>query len=157
MSEIAIFGAGCFWGVEERFRVLNGVLNTEVGYCGGDLPETDYKKVCTGTTGHAEVVRIEFDPERISYKSLLSIFWNNHNPTLLNRQGPDIGTQYRSVIFTTNDKQIGVAQDSMKEFDANGPFDKPIVTQIVPENNYVKAEDYHQKYLMKRGQTACGI
>lgn len=157
MSEIAIFGAGCFWGVEERFRQQSGVLETEVGYCGGDLPDTDYKQVCTGTTGHAEVVRVEFDPSIISYEELLSLFWSSHNPTLLNRQGPDVGTQYRSVIFYTTQEQEEIAKKSLSDFAINGPHDKPIVTQIVELNNYVKAEEYHQKYLFKKGQTTCGI
>ncbi|EQC50716.1 peptide-methionine (S)-S-oxide reductase MsrA [Bacteriovorax sp. DB6_IX] len=157
MSEVAIFGAGCFWGVEEKFRQLHGVIETEVGYCGGDLPDTDYKEVCTGTTNHAEVVKITFDSSLIKYEELLDVFWNSHNPTLLNRQGPDIGTQYRSVIFYTQEDQIEKAKNSMAKFDANGPFENPVVTQIVEVKNYVRGEEYHQKYLLKRGQTTCGL
>jgi methionine-S-sulfoxide reductase len=157
MTEIAIFGAGCFWGVEERFRQLDGVVDTEVGYCGGDYPETDYKQVCSGTTGHAEVVRIEFKPNEISYNELLGIFWTSHNPTTRNRQGPDIGTQYRSAIFYTTEEQRVLAQASMEQFQNDGPFDKPLVTQIIEEINYVKAEEHHQKYLYKSGQAVCGF
>jgi methionine-S-sulfoxide reductase len=157
MSEIAIFGAGCFWGVEERFRQLSGVVNTEVGYCGGEYPQTDYKQVCTGETGHAEVVRVEYNPTEVSYQDLLNIFWSSHNPTTLNRQGPDVGTQYRSVIFYTTAEQEAVAKQSLSDYAVNGPHDKPLVTQIVAENNYVKAEEYHQKYLYKRGHTSCAI
>ncbi|OIQ18858.1 MAG: peptide-methionine (S)-S-oxide reductase [Bacteriovorax sp. MedPE-SWde] len=157
MSEVAIFGAGCFWGVEEKFRQLQGVSETEVGYCGGDLPEPSYEEICRGTTGHAEVVKVTFDPERITYKSLLSLFWSSHNPMELNRQGPDVGTQYRSVIFYTTDEQKIIAQEALKDLEANGGYKAPIVTTIVAEYNYHPAEEYHQKYLHKRGQMVCGL
>jgi len=157
MSEIAVFGAGCFWGVEERFRALCGVNGTEVGYCGGELPSPTYQEVCTGTTNHAEVVKIDFNPSEVSYKELLDLFWVSHNPTTLNRQGPDVGTQYRSVVFYTTDEQRHIEQASLKEQEDLKRFDLPIVTQIVELNNYFAAEEYHQKYLYKKGVTSCGL
>lgn len=157
MSEIAIFGAGCFWGVEERFRELPGVLNTEVGYSGGKLPEPTYKEVCTDTTGHAEVVKIEFDPSRVSFEELLDVFWTSHNPTTLNRQGPDFGTQYRSVVFYTTEEQKNIALISKKKQEDLKRFKDPIVTIIEEYSNYFKAEEYHQKYLHKKGVSSCSI
>lgn len=157
MVEQAIFGAGCFWGVEERFRTMAGVKNTEVGYCGGELPDPTYKEVCTDTTGHAEVVKIDFDPSIISFGDLLEIFWSSHNPTTLNRQGPDFGSQYRSVIFYTTEEQKEQAEEAIKRLENEGRFKDPIVTQVVKEFNYFKAEEYHQKYLFKKGATTCGI
>lgn len=157
MKEIAVFGAGCFWGVEERFRILPGVVSTQVGYAGGGLPNPTYKEVCTDTTGHAEVVRVEFDNTKVSYEDLLDVFWISHNPTTLNRQGPDVGTQYRSVIFYTNDEQLKVAKESLAIQAQLNRFDKPIVTIIEELSNYFEAEEYHQKYLYKKGVTSCGI
>lgn len=157
MKEIAVFGAGCFWGVEERFRILPGVVSTQVGYAGGGLPNPTYKEVCTDTTGHAEVVRVEFDNTKVSYEDLLDVFWISHNPTTLNRQGPDVGTQYRSVIFYTNDEQLKVAKESLAKQAQLNRFDKPIVTIIEELSNYFEAEEYHQKYLYKKGVTSCGI
>ena len=155
--EIALFGAGCFWGVEAEFRKLKGVKNTAVGYSGGSLKNPTYQDVCTGTTGHAEVVRIEFDPDKVSYKELLDTFWNNHNPTTLNRQGPDIGTQYRSVIFYTNESQKHEAEESRIELEKQKKYNDLIVTEIEPAQDFYKAEDYHQQYLEKRGLATCNI
>ena len=157
MSEVAIFGAGCFWGVEELFRTMEGVLTTEVGYCGGKTEQTDYKEVCTGTTDHAEVVKITFDPTVITFETLLDKFWCSHNPTTLNRQGPDVGTQYRSVVFFTTPGQQEKARKALAELEESNRFDLPIVTQIMPEKNYVPAEEYHQKYLFKRGKSSCQL
>ena len=143
--EIAILAAGCFWGPEIKFGKLNGVLKTEVGYCGGDNPNTSYKEVCTGKTNHAEVVKIEFNEEIISYEDLINYFFEIHDPTTLNQQGYDIGTQYRSEIFYTSEKQKKIAEDILKE--NNIKFNGKIVTNISENKNYCKAEDYHQKYL----------
>jgi len=155
--ELALFGAGCFWGVEAEFRKLKGVKSTSVGYCGGTLKSPTYKDVCSGTTGHAEVVRIEFDPEIVSYKELLDTFWHNHNPTTLNRQGPDIGTQYRSVIFYTNEAQKNEAKESREELEKQKRYNDLIVTEVEPAQEFFKAEDYHQQYLEKRGLATCHI
>jgi peptide-methionine (S)-S-oxide reductase len=152
-TEKATFGAGCFWGVEEEFRTVDGVLNTTVGYAGGTTENPDYEDVCSKKTGHAEVVEITFDPERVSYAQLLNIFWNIHDPTTLNRQGPDIGTQYRSVIFTHSLEQKDIAQASKKAAQAH--FKNPIVTGILPAPTFWTAEEYHQKYLLKRGYGSC--
>lgn len=143
----ATFGAGCFWGVEEAFDGLNGVLSTRVGYTGGSVPDPTYKDVCSGDTGHAEVVEVEFDSNQISYEELLEIFWKIHDPTTVNRQGPDIGTQYRSVIFTHSDEQKKLAVESKEK--AAKRFEKPIVTQIIPAATFFEAEEYHQKYFKK--------
>lgn len=143
--EIAILAAGCFWGPEIKFGKLNGVLKTEVGYCGGDNPNTSYKEVCTGKTNHAEVVKIEFNEEIISYEDLINYFFEIHDPTTLNQQGYDIGTQYRSEIFYTSEKQKKIAEDILKK--KNIKFNGKIVTNISENKNYCKAEDYHQKYL----------
>tara|TARA_A100001388_G_scaffold255877_1_gene220625 strand:- start:508 stop:948 length:441 start_codon:yes stop_codon:yes gene_type:complete len=143
--EIAILAAGCFWGPEIKFGKLNGVLKTEVGYCGGDNPNTSYKEVCTGKTNHAEVVKIEFNEEIISYEDLINYFFEIHDPTTLNQQGYDIGTQYRSEIFYTSEKQKKIAEDILKK--NNIKFNGKIVTNISKNKNYCKAEDYHQKYL----------
>ena len=148
-TEVATFGAGCFWGVEHLLKKIKGVVATTVGYEGGDLKNPDYSSVKTGMTGHAEVVRVEFDPSQISYKELLSYFWRLHDPTQLNRQGNDQGTQYRSVIFYSNEKQKQIAFESQKEFDASGVFKTKSVTMIVPQGEFWKAEEYHQKYLDK--------
>ena len=144
----AIFGLGCFWGPEEKFSRVEGVLNTEVGYCGGDSNPTTYEEVCTGSTNHAEVVKIEFDEKIITYGNLLKKFFEMHDPTTLNRQGPDIGTQYRSEIFFTNDNQKIIAEDIKSRL--NEKFNGKITTNISKEKNYCKAEDYHQKYIQKR-------
>lgn len=150
MTEKAMFGAGCFWGVEEFFRPLPGVLATSVGYSGGHTENPTYEQVCTKGTGHAEVVWVEFDPGRISYANLLDVFWDKHNPTTLNRQGPDIGDQYRSVIFTFDDTQKQLALASKHALEASDRFHDPVVTQITEAGPYWLAEDYHQKYLLKK-------
>jgi peptide-methionine (S)-S-oxide reductase len=153
--EKATFGAGCFWGVESAFRRLAGVQSTQVGYAGGELNNPTYHDVCTDRTGHAEVVEVTFDPQVISYHDLLEVFWNNHNPTTLNRQGPDVGTQYRSVIFYHSPAQEGDARASRDA--AQSRFPRPIVTQIVPAGEFWRAEEYHQQYLEKRGVDHCHI
>jgi peptide-methionine (S)-S-oxide reductase len=145
--EKATFAAGCFWGVEEAFDGLKGVQSTRVGYTGGSASDPTYKNVCSGDTGHAEVVEIVFDPKEISYNMLLNIFWNTHDPTTLNRQGPDVGTQYRSAIFTHSSKQEKEARASLEKMTPH--FDKPIVTQILPAAPFYEAEEYHQKYFKK--------
>lgn len=155
MTEKAIFGAGCFWGVQHSFAKLIGVLTTQVGYCGGNKKTTNYSEVCTGTTGHAEVVLVKYDPNKVSYEQLLQHFFAIHNPTLLNRQGHDEGEQYRSAIFFTNEQQQRIAQDFIRELQLK--LSKPIVTQVAPENNYVKAEEYHQNYLVKNGHETCKL
>ena len=147
--ETGIFAAGCFWKPDLEFEELKGVKKTEVGYCGGNSADTTYENVCTGTTNHAEVVKVFFDENIISYEKLLKFFLKIHNPTTLNRQGPDIGTQYRSEVFYNNQKQKETAEKVLKEENKN--FDGKIVTKISKELNYCKAEDYHQKYLKKRG------
>lgn len=149
--EIATFGAGCFWGVEELFRTTPGVISTRVGYMGGKTENPTYKEVCTDTTGHAEVVEVTFDPEKISYKDLLNIFWNNHDPTQHNQQGPDVGRQYRSVIFTHTDKQHVWAQESLEQLEKSEVFSDPIATEVIPHQVFYPAEEYHQQYLHKRG------
>jgi peptide-methionine (S)-S-oxide reductase len=156
-TEKATFGAGCFWGVEETFRNLDGVTGTAVGYAGGTNDNPSYKDVCTDTTGHAEVVEVEFDPARIGYEKLLDVFWSNHNPTTLNRQGPDMGRQYRSVIFYHSPEQKAAAEASKEKIGSSGRFNRPVVTQIEPAPKFWRAEEYHQRYLEKRGQTHCAI
>ena len=155
--ETATFGAGCFWGVEATFRQIPGVIDTAVGYLGGELVNPTYEDVCTDRTGHAEVVQITFDPAKVSYEQLLSVFWETHDPTTLNRQGPDIGTQYRSAIFFHSPEQEAVARKSKAEIEASGKFRRPIVTEITPASTFYRAEEYHQKYLEKRGLTHCHI
>lgn len=155
--EKATFGAGCFWGVQTRFDELSGVLETAVGYEGGALEHPTYKEVCTDRTGHAEVVQVTFDPSRISYDRLLDAFFSLHDPTQLNRQGPDWGTQYRSVIFTHSEQQANVAQAKIADLSASGTYSRPIVTSVEPAQTFWKAEEYHQKYLEKRGMVACHI
>ena len=145
--EIATLGLGCFWGPEIKFNKLEGVVNTEVGYCGGNTEQTSYKEVCYGNTNHAEVVKIEFDDTKISYEDILRYFFEFHDPTTLNRQGPDVGTQYRSEIFVHNEDQNKIASKILNEF--NEKFEGKIVTKISKLKNYSKAEDYHQKYLEK--------
>jgi peptide-methionine (S)-S-oxide reductase len=156
-TEKATFGAGCFWGVEETFRTLPGVKSTAVGYAGGTKDHPTYEDVCSDETGHAEVVEVEFDPQAIGYGKLLDVFWANHNPTTPNRQGPDVGTQYRSVIFYHSPEQKAEAEASKAALEKSGKHSRPIVTQIEPAPRFWPAEDYHQKYLQKRGQTHCAI
>lgn len=153
----ATFGAGCFWGVEAMFRKIDGVTDAAVGYCGGSTDAPSYEEVCSDTTAHAEVVQVTFDPARVSYEQLLEVFWNGHDPTTLNRQGPDVGSQYRSVVFYHNEKQRAAATSSKGKLDASGRFDRPIVTEIVPAAAFHRAEEYHQQYLEKQGRTSCSI
>lgn len=153
----ASFGAGCFWGVEEEFRQLPGVKETAVGYQGGTLKNPSYEEVCSGRTGHAEVVHVEFDPKETSYEKLLHLFWESHDPTTPNRQGPDVGTQYRSVIFTYTPAQQKAAEEAKAKLEASGRFKRPIVTQIVVAPDFYRAEEYHQRYLEKRHQRSCVI
>ncbi len=155
--EIGTFGAGCFWGVEARFGEMMGVLDTAVGYAGGSLEHPTYKEVCTDRTGHAEVVQVTFDNSRLHYEDLLDAFFSLHDPTQLNRQGPDWGSQYRSVIFTQSEEQARMARAKIAELNASGTYRKPIVTQVTPATNFWKAEEYHQKYLEKRGMVSCHI
>ena len=147
----ATFGAGCFWHVEDLLSKTKGVKSTKVGYIGGQLPNPTYEEVCTDKTGHAEAVEVEYDPDEISYEALLDVFWNNHNPTTLNRQGPDVGIQYRSAIFYHNDEQKEIAEKSKQTIDKSGQFEKPIITEIVPTPTFYEAEEYHQKYFKKHG------
>jgi peptide-methionine (S)-S-oxide reductase len=154
-SQVATFGAGCFWGVEEAFRQVEGVLSTSVGYAGGTMVNPTYRDVCSGRTGHAEVVRVEYDPETVSYDDLLRVFWTIHDPTTRDRQGPDVGSQYRSAIFYHSPEQQAAAETSIAELEASGRFRRPIVTAVEPAGPYYPAEDYHQKYLAKRGRAAC--
>ena len=156
-QEIATFGAGCFWGVEETFRNLDGVIQTSVGYMGGHKENPTYEDVCSDQTGHAEVIQIIFDPKITSYKKLLEVFWESHNPTTLNRQGPDVGTQYRSVIFYHSPEQKEIAEKSLKDQEEEGVYTSPIVTKIVEATPFYKAEEYHQQYLAKRGLESCHI
>jgi len=147
----ATFGAGCFWHVEDLLSKTKGVKSTKVGYIGGKLSNPTYEEVCTDKTGHAEAVEVEYDPDEISYEELLDVFWNNHNPTTLNRQGPDVGIQYRSAIFYHNDEQKEIAEKSKQTLDKSGQYENPIVTEIVPTPIFYKAEEYHQKYFKKHG------
>jgi peptide-methionine (S)-S-oxide reductase len=153
VTKKATFGAGCFWGVEAAFRQLDGVTNTRVGYAGGALENPTYEDVCSHTTGHAEVVEVDYDPDQVSYDELLEVFWGKHNPTQLNRQGWDIGDQYRSVIFVHDQEQRDAAEQSKQNEQA--AYRKPIVTQIEPAPTFYEAEDYHQQYLEKRGRSSC--
>ncbi len=157
MTHKATFGAGCFWGVEATFRQIDGVTATAVGYEGGALDDPTYRDVCTDTTGHAEVVEVEFDPARVPYETLLQVFWDNHNPTTLNAQGPDFGTQYRSVVFFHSPEQEAAAIASRDALAASGKWKRPIVTQIVPASTFWRAEEYHQQYLEKRGKSSCHL
>lgn len=155
--EVAMFGAGCFWGVEAEFRELPGVMDAAVGYAGGTLDQPTYEDVCTGETNHAEVVQVSFDPSKISYEALLKAFWENHDPTTLNRQGPDRGTQYRSVVFFHTPQQEIAARKMLVELENRRKFPRPIVTQIEPAPQFHRAEEYHQRYLAKRGQGSCRL
>jgi len=153
----ATFAAGCFWGVEATFRQLPGVISTRVGYTGGATENPTYKDVCTDRTGHAEAVEIDYDPAKLPYEKLLEVFWENHDPTQLNRQGPDHGTQYRSAIFFHSPEQEAAARASKEQLEKSGHYRKPIVTQIVPATAFYEGEDYHQQYLEKRGLASCHI
>jgi peptide-methionine (S)-S-oxide reductase len=155
--EKATFGAGCFWGVEVAFRQTPGVKHTAVGYTGGQTPNPTYEQVCTDRTGHAEAVEVEFDPDEVSYDELLNVFWQNHDPTQLNRQGPDHGSQYRSAIFVHTSEQQKAAQASKERLAASGKFQRPIVTEIVPAETFYRAEEYHQQYLEKHGLASCRV
>lgn len=147
----ATFAAGCFWHVEDLFRKTKGVTSTKVGYTGGVLLNPTYEEVCTDKTGHAEAVEVEYDPNEISYDELLEVFWNNHDPTSLNRQGPDIGNQYRSSIFYHDETQKQIAEKSKEQLESSGKFSRKIVTEINPAPEFFKAEEYHQKYFQKHG------
>jgi peptide-methionine (S)-S-oxide reductase len=153
----AIFAAGCFWGVEAAFRRMKGVVSTVVGYTGGSFENPGYEDVCTGRTGHAEAVEVTFDPAQISYNDLLRLFWEIHDPTTLNRQGPDTGSQYRSAIFFNSPEQESTAQLSKEKLEDSGMYDNVIVTEITPASTFYIAEDYHQQYLEKRGLATCHI
>ena len=155
--EKATFGAGCFWGVEATFRQLPGVVGTAVGYAGGMTKNPTYKDVCTDQTGHAEVVEVQFDPAELSYDTLLNVFWENHDPTTKNRQGPDWGSQYRSAIFFHSPEQESAAKASKDRMQASGKWSRPIVTEITPAPQFYRAEDYHQQYLEKRGMASCHL
>ena len=155
--EKATFAAGCFWGVEAVFRQMEGVTATRVGYTGGDFKNPTYKDVCSGTTGHAEAVEVEYDPLKVTYEELLEVFWENHDPTTLNRQGPDVGTQYRSAVFFLTPEQEAAAKASKEKLQRNGKYKRPIVTEINPASEFYPAEDYHQQYLEKRGLAHCRI
>jgi peptide-methionine (S)-S-oxide reductase len=157
LSETALFGAGCFWGVEAAFRQLAGVRDVAVGYSGGTFVNPTYQDVCSGSTGHAEVVQVEYDPEKISYSKLLEVFWASHNPTTLNRQGPDIGTQYHSAIFYYTPRQQTEAEASKASLGASGAYKAPVITEILPAGPFYRAEEYHQRYLEKRGQSSCHL
>lgn len=156
-TELATFGAGCFWGVEEAFRRLHGVVDTQVGYEGGATKNPSYQEVCTDRTGHVEVVQVEFDPTQVRYEQLLDLFWSSHNPTQVNRQGPDVGTQYRTVIFYHTPEQQAIAEASKKALDESGRFSRPIATKIEPAQTFYRAEEYHQRYLAKRGLDSCHV
>jgi len=156
-TEKAMFGAGCFWGVETIFRKIKGVTEALVGYAGGRTENPTYQEVCSDDTGHAEVVEVEFDPAVASYRQLLDIFWANHDPTTLNRQGPDVGSQYRSAVFYYSPEQRAAAEEVKAELEKSGRFRRPIVTQIEPAPTFYRAEEYHQRYLEKRGLAHCAI
>jgi peptide-methionine (S)-S-oxide reductase len=155
VTKKATFGAGCFWGVEAAFRQVEGVVETAVGYEGGRLENPTYEDVCSHTTGHAEVVQVTYDPERVSYDQLLEVFWGKHDPTQVNRQGWDVGDQYRSVIFVHDEDQRAEAERSKSELDASGRYRRPIATVIEPAQTFYRAEDYHQRYLEKQGRASC--
>ncbi|MFY9608938.1 MAG: peptide-methionine (S)-S-oxide reductase MsrA [Blastocatellia bacterium] len=157
MIERATFAAGCFWGVEAAFRQVEGVISTRVGYIGGTVVDPTYQQVCSGRTGHAEAVEVEFDSSRVSYGDLLNLFWENHDPTTLNRQGPDVGAQYRSAIFFHSPEQSAAARASKAALQQSGKYKRPIVTEITPAPEFYRAEEYHQQYLEKRGVTHCRV
>ncbi len=155
MTEIATFGAGCFWGIEAAFRRLPGVVDATVGYSGGHTADPTYKDVCTDETGHAEVVQVTFDPAKLSYEQLLDAFWQIHDPTQKNRQGPDFGSQYRTAIFFHSAEQEAAAKKSKAALDLSGKLKRPVATEISPASTFYRAEEYHQKYLEKRGAASC--
>ncbi len=155
--EKATFAAGCFWGVESAFREINGVVSTRVGYTGGNIENPTYEIVCTDKSGHAEAVEVEYDPKKVSFEKLLNVFWESHDPTTLNKQGPDIGTQYRSAIFYHTPAQQATALDSLEQLRLSKKFKTPIVTQVVPAETFYPAEEYHQRYLEKQGIKHCNI
>jgi len=155
MSEMATFGAGCFWGIEAAFRRVPGVIDTAAGYSGGQTKNPTYEDVCTDETGHAEVVQVTFDPAKVSYEKLLDVFWQIHDPTQVNRQGPDFGAQYRTAIFFHSPEQEAAAKKSKAALEASGKFRRPIATEITPAAPFYRAEEYHQRYLEKRGAASC--
>ena len=155
--EIATFAAGCFWGVEAAFREVEGVSSTRVGYIGGNFDNPTYENVCSGRTGHAEAVEVTYDPDKVSYDQLLDVFWAAHDPTTLNRQGPDVGAQYRSAIFFRNPQQEAAARASKEKRQKSGKHSRDIVTEITPASQFWEAEDYHQQYLEKRGLAHCRV
>ena len=156
--KLAVFGAGCFWGVESAFRAVEGVVDVAVGYAGGTVPKPNYRTVCSGKTGHAEVVQVEYDPARASFEQLLEVFWQIHDPTTLNRQGPDFGTQYRSIVFYSDEHERKAAEESKRRLDESGKLGRPVVTQIVPAAEFYRAEEYHQRYYERMGiAPTCGI
>ncbi len=157
MQEIATFGAGCFWGIEAAFRRVPGVLDAAVGYSGGRTENPSYQDVCTDTTGHAEVVQVTFDPEKLSYDQLLNVFWTIHDPTQVNRQGPDYGAQYRTAIFFHSPEQEAAAKKSKQAIEASGKLRRPVATEITPAGPFWRAEEYHQRYLEKRSAASCHI
>jgi peptide-methionine (S)-S-oxide reductase len=156
--KLAVFGAGCFWGVESAFRAIEGVVDVAVGYAGGTVPKPNYRTVCSGKTGHAEVAQVEYDPARVSFEQLLEVFWQIHDPTTLNRQGPDFGTQYRSIVFYSDEHERKAAEESKRRLDESGKLGRPVVTQIVPAAEFYRAEEYHQRYYERMGiAPSCGI
>lgn len=155
MQELATFGAGCFWGVEAAFQRVAGVIETAVGYSGGHTENPTYRDVCTDETGHAEVVQVTYDPAKVTFSQLLDVFWQTHDPTQVNRQGPDVGTQYRTAIFFHSPEQEETAKKSRAALEASGKLRRPIATEIVPAGKFYRAEEYHQKYLQKRGAASC--
>jgi len=157
VTELATFGGGCFWGVEVTFRNTPGVKDALVGYLGGTLANPTYRDVSSGRTGHAEVVQVEYDPGEVSYDKLLDVFWQNHDPTTLNRQGPDVGAQYRSAIFYHTPEQKRAAEESKARLGASGRFRRRVVTEITEASTFYPAEDYHQRYLEKRGLASCHV
>ena len=157
MTEFATFAAGCFWGVEVKFRMIPGVVEALVGYSNGHTENPTYKDVCTDETGHAEVVQVEFEPEKVKYETLVDAFWHLHDPTQVNRQGPDFGKQYRSAIFTHSSEQEEIAKKSKAALEASKKFPRPIATEITPAGKFYRAEEYHQRYLEKRGMASCHI
>jgi len=154
---VATFAAGCFWGVEQRFSEAPGVLSTEVGYTGGTTAHPTYEQVCSHTTGHAEAVRLEYDPEQVTYEDLLEVFFAMHDPTTPDRQGPDVGSQYRSAVFFHSPEQERSARDAVARLSAEGRYRDPVVTEILPAPEFWRAEEYHQRYLTKRGRWGCVI
>ena len=157
MTETATFAAGCFWGVEVTFRNVDGVVDAKVGYTGGHTDNPTYKEVCTDSTGHAEAVEVVYDPARVSYEKLLEVFWQSHDPTQVNRQGPDHGSQYRTAVFYHSPEQKQAAERSKANLDASGKLPRPVATEITPASTFWPAEEYHQRYLEKRGQATCKV